>query len=80
MWPARAGDHRGWASVRCVNALPRSCMVPASGSRVRSLLRRLHAVLLGDEALDDMAPVPCPRCGSSHTETRVTAPAKPERA
>ena len=23
--------------------------------------------------------VPCPRCGSSNTETRVTAPAKPRR-
>ena len=35
----------------------------------------------GDRSLViDVAPVPCPRCGSTHTETRVTAPAKPARA
>jgi hypothetical protein len=28
----------------------------------------------------DMEPIPCPRCGSTRTETRVTAPAKPGRA
>ena len=28
----------------------------------------------------DMAPVACPRCGSTQTETRVTVPAKPVSA
>ena len=27
----------------------------------------------------DLVHVPCPRCGSTNTETRVTAPAKPRR-
>ena len=32
----------------------------------------------GDRSLVvDMAPVPCPRCGSTKTEIRVTAPGKP---
>ena len=34
----------------------------------------------GRSLIVDMAAVPCPRCGSARTESRVTAPAKPRRA
>jgi len=41
------------------------------------------AALIGERGKDgsvvDLAPVPCPRCGSRKTEIRVTAPAKPVR-
>jgi len=30
-----------------------------------------------DCVLVGLAPVPCPRCGSARTETRITTPAKP---
>lgn len=33
----------------------------------------------GDCLVVGLEAVPCPRCGSANTETRVTAPAKPRR-
>ena len=71
-WCSECGSpSRYWDDVRARRAPDPAMFDIDLGALIRERGRECLVVGLGR--------VPCPRCGSTNTETRVTAPAKPRR-